>query len=396
MSDTAETRALARALSAAERGRIARAVALVDALAERGGADALIAPLRGRLAELGIGRRVNFGRLLFLPLDPVIVPARDWRPDAAQLPRTALAPLIAGVRAALGPAVVTPLSQALSAFPDVCTAGARLGPALWSQAVAPLRALAAAGVPGWAETGLPAAAAAPLTLGVAAVLESWPALCPLAPTSDRRRLIEVTLRQAVDSGPVAWSLVTAVALARAPDPGLVGLVAADQAESGGPALHQAMGAVLEVAIAGLERAANAPAAEAAVAVNRASRLVATLADRVGPAQRALLAAFAQRIETACRARVIAECRAALAEPVAALTAPATDATVSAFEAAARGLRELAEEARRIGGSAAYDATLRETAATLRDATVGLTRMDRARLVEILDGPEAAEALLTAA
>jgi excinuclease UvrABC nuclease subunit len=38
----------------------------------------------------------------------------------------------------------------------------------------------------------------------------------------------------------------------------------------------------------------------------------------------------------------------------------------------------------------------ETAAALRDATVGLTRMDRARLVEILDGPEAAEALLTAA
>ncbi|MGC8477721.1 MAG: hypothetical protein ACP5NP_15335, partial [Acetobacteraceae bacterium] len=366
-----------------------------DALAERGTADALIAPLRGRLAELGIGRRVNFGRLLFLPLDPVIVPARDWRPDAAQLPRTALAPLIAGVRAALGPAVA-PLCEALRGSSDAGSAGARLGPLIWPQAVAPLRALAAAGVPGWAETGLPAAAAAPLTLGVAAVLESWPALCLLAPTSDRRRLIEVTLRQAADSGPAAWSLVTAVALARAPDPALVARVAADQAESGGPALHQAMGAVLEVALAGLEHAATAPAAEAAVAINRASRLVATLADRVGPAQRALLAAFAQRLETACRARVIAECRAALAEPVAALTAPAPDAAVSAFEAAARGLRDLAEEARRIGGSAVYDAALRETAATLRDATAGLGRMDRARLVEILDGPEAAEALLTAA
>ena len=395
MSGAAETRALARALSAAEGARIARAVALVDALPERGEADALIAPLRGRLAALRIGRRVNFGRLLFLPLDPVIVPARDWQPGSAHLPRTALAPLIAGVRAALGPAAV-PLCQALAECPDAGTAGARLGPALWSQAVAPLRAMAASGVPGWEATGLPAAAAAPLTHGVAMVLEAWPGLGPLAANADRRLLAEAALRQAAAVSPLAWSLMAAVALARAPDPVMVAQVAVEQAETSGPDLHRAMAQVLEVTIAGLERDAAAPAAEAALTVRRAAQLVAALADRGGPAQRAALGGFALRLDASCRARVAAECRSELLAPLAALTVPASHASVNGLEATARGLRDLAQEARRIGGAAAYDAALRDTAEQVRNAATALARIDRARLVEILDGPEAGMAVLAAA
>ncbi len=399
MSGAGEARALARALAGAEESRIAKAVALVDAMPERGAADGLIAPLRGRLAALHLHRAVNFGRLLFLPLDPVIVAPQGWQPGTALVPRTALAPLIAAVRVALGPAVA-PIGAALAACPDAGVAGTRLGPALWPHAVAALRALAATGtVPGWDATGLPAAAAAPLTLAIAAVLEAWPGLCPLAvplvaADGDCRALVEAALRGAAAAGPEAWALVAAVALARAADPVVVALVAAEQAEKGGPALHRGLEQALTVATGVLERAAEAPATLAADAVRRAGRLVAALVDRAGPSQRAALGAFARRLDASCRARVTAECGAALLAPLAALTTPANDAAMTGFETAARGLRDLAQEARRIGSAGAYDALFRDAAEKVRAAPEGLTRMDRARLVEILDGPEAGLAVLT--
>jgi len=59
-------------LATAEDDQIARVVALVDALPERGTADELIAPLRPRLQQLRPKRMVGFARLLFTPLDPLI------------------------------------------------------------------------------------------------------------------------------------------------------------------------------------------------------------------------------------------------------------------------------------------------------------------------------------
>ena len=70
---------VARTLNAARDEQLARVVAVVDALPARGAADTLIAPLRPRLATLRPTRPLNLTRLLFTPLDPLIVPSAEWR-----------------------------------------------------------------------------------------------------------------------------------------------------------------------------------------------------------------------------------------------------------------------------------------------------------------------------
>src|ERR1019366_3719591 len=73
-----------------------------DAMPSRGPADQLIAPLRGRLARLRPPRPLRFARLLFLPLDPLIVPAARWRAEQPTIPRTVIPVLAAAVEAAFG------------------------------------------------------------------------------------------------------------------------------------------------------------------------------------------------------------------------------------------------------------------------------------------------------
>lgn len=180
MRPGSETRALVRALAEAPEQRLAKAVALLDALPTRGAADALIAPLRGQLRAMGIPRRMNFGRLLLLPLDPVIRDAAAWVPDSATVPRTALPPLIDAVRAAL-PEMAVATEAGLRAATDAASAALCLGPGLWAAAVAPLRALAAAPPwADWAETGLPDRLRSPIVGGVAAVLEGTAVLRDMA------------------------------------------------------------------------------------------------------------------------------------------------------------------------------------------------------------------------
>ena len=97
MSETSCTagglRELQHSLATAQDGQIERVVAMVDALPQRGAADRLIAPIRPRLAQLRPARPLRFCRLLFLPLDPLVVPPTKWRRASLTLPRTVLEPL---------------------------------------------------------------------------------------------------------------------------------------------------------------------------------------------------------------------------------------------------------------------------------------------------------------
>ena len=87
----------------AEDARLLRIVHFVDRLPDRGDADALLAPLRPRLEVLRPPRPLNLRRLMFLPLDPLIVAPQRWKPGALGIPRTVLPPLIAAVLKAIGP-----------------------------------------------------------------------------------------------------------------------------------------------------------------------------------------------------------------------------------------------------------------------------------------------------
>ena len=90
-------------------------------------------PLRRRLAVLRPPRPLRFVRLLFHPLDPLIVSAGRWRPDQPAIPRTALAPLADCVRGAM-PAEASAIEAAINgrttADADLIAAqGACCGPA---------------------------------------------------------------------------------------------------------------------------------------------------------------------------------------------------------------------------------------------------------------------------
>ncbi len=99
-------RSLHRDLAAARDEQIHRVLAIIDDLADRGEADKLLAPLRRRLAELRPRRKRNLTRLLFTPLNPLIVDAPNWTPTAPAIPRTALQPLGDQVREGLGEAAI--------------------------------------------------------------------------------------------------------------------------------------------------------------------------------------------------------------------------------------------------------------------------------------------------
>src|SRR5918993_3946884 len=86
---------LGQAVTRADDVALGRVVALLDGLKDRGEADELLARARHRLQGLRPPRPLAFTRLLFVPLDGVIVPPSKWRRGEGQVPRSALPALAA-------------------------------------------------------------------------------------------------------------------------------------------------------------------------------------------------------------------------------------------------------------------------------------------------------------
>ena len=214
-----ELRALCRGLDRAQDAQVIQVVAMVDALDERGVADEVIADLRPRLAQLRPSRPARFRRLLFMPIDPLIVRAADWQADSATIPRTALAPLAETVRAAMGRE-----AEAIDAMidgqttRDTATVG-QAGILLWQAAS---RTLAEATRPdGWTDAGLPADAYPALARHVGTLCGQEPTLqallaeaeigVPLTP----EKLCPI-MRDTGSQDPVALTMIVALLLARLP------------------------------------------------------------------------------------------------------------------------------------------------------------------------------------
>ncbi len=174
---SAARRQLRGTLAAASDDQLRRIVALLDALPERGAADRLLDGVRHRLVSLGLRRPMNFGRLLFTPLDGLIRDERD--PPLNWVPRRALPVLIRTIQTRLGAAGLA-VAESCSQIASCDTqAVASLGARLWPAAA---RMLPPSAPPGWAETGLPGGA----YLGIAAACRSlWrhalPVRAALAP-----------------------------------------------------------------------------------------------------------------------------------------------------------------------------------------------------------------------
>ncbi len=405
-SNTAQLRDVQQSLTSARAEQITRVVAMVDALRDRSTADALIAPLRPRLMQLRPGRPLRFARLLFLPLDPLIVPPPRWRPSEPLVPRSALTPLSDAVRLSAGSVVgeVDALikDRAQSDESVIAAAGERL----WPEAA---RALMTSPPPhSWAESGLPPELFAPLARAVGGALQHAVPLRLLAAEARqglpiRAETLDGILDGARVSGVDAWSMTLALLLGCLPDAARLLLRLDELATRPGAVARQRLDTVLSSALDVLEAPAVAgpltvDLAEAGIAIRRAGALLDAL-DRpsTSPALRQRLASVRQAVD----ARGLAQFEQAVAERLLAPlqgTQPDLDPIdIRSIESMARDLRQLEQAGRRVGGSGPhYDRSLRHAAELLKGAPSRpeLTAIDKIRIVEILLGPEAALAMLS--
>lgn len=391
-----DVRAMRREVASAGDSQVLQVLRLVDGLAARGAADALLAPVRPRLRVLRPARKLRFARLLFLPLDPLIVSPADWRPGTALVPRSALAPM-AGLVAALLPDLAREIETLVGDSDTTDTAlVCRAGALLWPRAA---EVLATAAMPAeWLAESLPAAEFPLLANAVACNLAAEARMAELEQPVVPRDEIEATLADLLSAaerrGTRCWGMLLPIVMQRFPDAEAPMRAAAARTEGAGA---QAGKAAIDLALTWVEECAEQRGAadlhHAGADVRRQiallNRLVADPARRrhVLELRAALHASCAQRFEVGLRERI--------AMKLGVLPATGADAVLEAMEGDARDLRRLEAEARRLGGAASYDAQLHAVANTVM-AQAGWGRFDRLRLVEILLGPKAAMQALACA
>ena len=393
-----------RDLAAAQDTQILRAVAMVDAMPDRGQADQLVAPLRARLARLRPPRPLRFARLLFLPMDPLIVSPARWRISDATIPRTVIPVIAATLRQAMpdAEAVERLIRGRITAETDVVE---HAGGMLWSRAATLLQ------TPpppiGWDATGLALTAYLPLARRIGAMLSQADRLSRLANDAARGlsppdiRLIQSMIAAATTFESPAQSMLIALLLSRVPEAApVLARVATSLGPRGEALLRESWDDASGLLVDQLERPGaaedqlgGADLTDASATARRLILLIAALeTDTIPPARRDRLGQIRRRVAASCEALFTERMTAALLEPLrAGCPDPAHD-----IEAAARGLRALETEARRIAGGKLFDTLLSEASNTLRDAATlnVLERISAIRLMEILAGPEAAMSLLT--
>ncbi len=398
-------RAISRTLMEAADERVLQVVRMIDAMAERGIADEMIAAVRPRLARLRPARPLTLDRLLFTIFDPIIVPAPRWRPGAAALPRTVLRSLAATIRAGLGEDARAIEVMVKGHSLNDRVVALRAGGELWPRAG---EIMFAAPTPvEWETTGLnialyPVMARMVGTLLTEAVaLETLPGGAGLDPDPQAASAL---LARIGARNPEALPVAIVLMVTRAPT--LVASIAQTAAATlvGSdvtlrPALDQAietLTAQLEQDGAVEERILSVSLADVGATVRRVSKLLQQLGDDSAPApRRERIKAIQRQLDTSCRSRFAEGLTTDLIAPLRSSLGAAGDDPMERLEEAARGLRALETEARGVGGGETYDKLLRQAAEIVRQTPGAdvIGRADRVRLVEILAGPEAALAML---
>jgi hypothetical protein len=397
-----EVRQLAASVAAAEDQALLRLVRLLDSLPERGEADRVLEPARPRLQALRPERPLRFPRLLFLPLDGAIVPPTAWRRGGHTVPRSAIAPIAAAVEAALGRLAADIAAQAADADTGDAARIVALGGRLWPAAA---EALPAAPPPGWAEAGLTRDDLAALRDLMRPVLAAGPAIqaaVHAAAQGPPWDLARAALVGPAAAGPLPLAAAIATLLRRATAPGGVLMVASEF----GSAARAIGSRMVDTA---LEHLPDVAGAELDDAADAAARFFASTADlarsgMLDPERQRRLSALQHAMDETCRRRVTQAGAEQVVGVLATLadSAQVTDEAIMAVEQDARAIRALAQVGRSVGDPAVYDRALRGMAAEIGAVRTappgavgpdGLTAIDLARVVEILAGPDAAEAML---
>jgi hypothetical protein len=400
-------RSIQRELIVAKDEQITSVLAIVDNLAIRGDADNLIAPLRGRLAKLRPRRKLSLSRLLFMPLAPLLVDGRSWTAGSPSIPRSAVLPMARQVQAGLGHSAESISGTAARHYDDEAVdALIEIGSDLWSRAA---EILGAAPAPtDWvAASGLRAPDHRVLAGAVSALLAQASPLMHIIsrvaagidPEADE---FSALLEGVAPSGSLPLAMMIALAMEVLPRPELFIRVAdAFVGRHGDPKIRATSDSAVNFVLDGMERSplTGADVAQVAQDVRRVATMLADLqlCAAQQPRRRDRIELTRRKVDTVCRERFASELKERLLAPSTDLTS-ATDDTVASLEATARDLRRFEAAARQIGGADQYDRQLRDAAQSLRPVAGEdtLARISRIRLMEILQGSDAAMAVLKAA
>jgi hypothetical protein len=406
-SSNSAIKEVSRGLVDAREAQILKVVAMVDAMPDRGAADQLIAPLRPRLAQLRPPRPLRFARLLFLPLDPLIVPPARWRAGRSTIPRSAIPSLAASIASDLGATgrrIAAMIEGHTTQDIDVVTAAGSL---LWRAAG---ELLPESDPPtDWNTTGLGAQVHGPLARQIGALLfqadrlHRWIADAAQGLSPPEIHGVQAVLENVIRRDPDAQPMIIALLLARIPEvaPVLV-RVATLLGQRGGTLMRHAGEQAADILLSQLGAPGGTEAhlggqdlAEAGVTVRRLTALLGALQDEaVSPDRRDRLIEVRERIKAGCTALFTERLATDLLDPLRACTPQSGPEAGWELETAARGLRALETEARRAGGEKTYDLLLGQAAKAVREITEngGLERVGGLRLMEIVAGPEVALAM----
>lgn len=398
-ADRAPFRALLSRLASATDSQMLRILATVETAADRREADALLSPLRPRLHVLRPPRRLRMRRLLFYPLDALILPPRSWRPGMPAIPRSALAPIAIAVADAIPDVFIAAEGRI-----DGQTSGDKdlirlVGTMLWPAAA---RVIDPEHVPaGWRETGMAPGHYRAFAPVIAAILRQAPVIEALCQTSlpvllpPPQETIQAVIRAVAAESPQALAFLFGILMMRLPEPGM--LLGSLRPDPGDRLVAQARERTADLLLVRL--ATDGPAKwiaggnviEAAGMLRRLISLLTEL-DRIGrPERRAQCRSLRQSLDEAAQARFETSLRSDLLIPLE--QSPLPDPAV--LEDAAYNLRIFQSEARELGGRARYDAGLAAAVARVNAAVWprDADRATRVRLTEILLGTEAALALV---
>jgi hypothetical protein len=396
---SADERQIGQALVSASDAALARVVALVDALPKREMVDRVLDRARPRLRKLRPPRPLSAVRLLFLPLDGVIVLPAGWRRGSGEVPRSALAPIAGALAlAAPGPMAAIAAEAAGRNFDEMAAVGA-LGIRLWALGA---QALPARPPAGWeAATGLRSedyAGLAQLCIGVWQHAEAlWGALAA-AEEGPPEAVVRAGLAGLATAEEPVFAAALATLLARAAKPGAVASIAASMVPRARHVAGRALDRVIDNALPTLDPEDPHGTLQRMDQVADLLEELETSSLGGAPERRERLQKLRHGADKACRAAFAAGIESQLVEPARRMSAAADDRDVAALEDSARLLKALETAGRRLGPGDSYERAQRATAIALSAlqsslSPTGLQRMDLARVAEIMCGREAAVRIL---
>ena len=401
-------RAICSQLGSADDDKIGKIMGVVNRLGNAEINRTLLDPLRGRLASLRPSRPLRLSRLLFVPLDPLIVPPRNWRPDQSRLPRPALLPLTALVEERLGPqaaAISAAIEGKTTNDGDLIT---QVGETLWPLAASVFAGAQAA--PGGSDPGVPASVFPPLAAALSTVLREAShirRLCLRARTGlteDDAALTISIMANLAGEPPEGAAMVTQLILLQVPQAAhiLRQHVAASRNAADSVALHKAMARGIDESLTYLERDAELakrieeePVAEVADRVRTIALFLKGLDDSsAGLPHRARIRALREDLGKASQVCFHKHLNEDIERPLTAGQRMLAADEQRRLEAHARDIRALETVARHLGDAEPFDRHLLQTADKGRAALASgtITPIRACRLVEILSGPDAAAAL----